>query len=130
MRTWQALLIIIGSLAVSVARANKIEITRDYGGLLSWYQLQWEKLPAPACPLALAAWLYSARKDLRNSKCISRIPFGHHGLCYATLLKAYPPDIRLWIDQHGGLTWQMLWLQAPALYRQSPRRPNPPPRSV
>jgi len=30
-------------------------------------------------------------------------------------LTEYAP--RAWIDQHGGLTYQLLWLQAPALYK-------------
>jgi hypothetical protein len=32
------------------------------------------------------------------------------------LLRAYPLDIRLWIEQHGGLTHQIIWLQAPDIY--------------
>jgi hypothetical protein len=32
------------------------------------------------------------------------------------LLRVYPLDIRLWIEQHGGLTHQIIWLQAPDIY--------------
>jgi hypothetical protein len=32
-------------------------------------------------------------------------------------LEAYPDDIREWIDDHGGLTYEVLWLQAPELFK-------------
>ena len=39
-------------------------------------------------------------------------------MAFATkqLLEAYPDDIKAWIDQHGGLTYQVLWMQAPETY--------------
>src|SRR5207342_2958209 len=39
------------------------------------------------------------------------------GFATQELWSAYPSDIRLWISQHGGLSDQMLWLQAPSIYR-------------
>jgi hypothetical protein len=33
------------------------------------------------------------------------------------LLRIYPQDIRKWIDEHGGLTWQLIWLQRPEIYK-------------
>lgn len=33
------------------------------------------------------------------------------------LWNAYPPDIRQWISQHGGLTNQMIWLHPLQIYR-------------
>ncbi len=48
--------------------------------------------------------------------------FGFHlaTMQFATeqLWKAYPQDIRAWIDRHGGLAFfQILWMQAPETYR-------------
>lgn len=58
----------------------------------------------------------------RQHICVA--PGGYLGFHWATagfatqeLWSAYPSDIRLWISQHGGLSDQMLWLQAPSIYR-------------
>ena len=58
----------------------------------------------------------------RRNICV--MPNAYLGFHWATtafhtqeLWNAYPPDIRLWISQHGGLTNQMIWLQAPSIYR-------------
>jgi hypothetical protein len=34
-----------------------------------------------------------------------------------TLWAAYAPDIREWIDDHGGLTHDFIWMSAPDIYR-------------
>jgi hypothetical protein len=127
MRTLQTLLIIVGSLAVSFARAETVEITGDYGGLVYWYQLKWEKLASRGVNVRIAGPCVSACTVLvgyipREHICVT--PNGSLGFHLATfdyytqlLLKIYPADIRMWIDQHGGLSWNILWLQAPGLYR-------------
>ena len=128
MRIWQTLLIIVvGTLAASFARAETVEITGDYGGVVFWYQLKWEKLASRGVNVRIAGPCVSACAVLvgyipREQICVT--PSGSLGFHLATensvtyrLLKIYPPDIRLWIDQHGGLSWNILWLQAPALYR-------------
>jgi hypothetical protein len=128
MRTWQTLLIVVvGSLAASFARAETVEIRGDYGGVVYWYQLQWEKLAAKAVDVRIAGPCVSACTVLlayipREKICVTQnASLGFHmaTLDFATrlLLKIYPPDIRSWIDDHGGLSWNILWLQAPALYR-------------
>ncbi|MFZ3311847.1 MAG: hypothetical protein WA280_21055 [Xanthobacteraceae bacterium] len=35
----------------------------------------------------------------------------------ATLWAAYPGDIKAWIDGHGGLTANFIWMQAPDTFR-------------
>ena len=127
MRTLQTLLIIVGSLAVSFARAETVEITGDYGGLVYWYQLKWEKLASRGVDVRIVGPCLSACTVLvgyipRERICVTSN--GSLGFHMATensvtyrLLTIYPPDIRSWIDQHGGLSWNILWLQAPALYR-------------
>jgi hypothetical protein len=51
------------------------------------------------------------------------VPSAYLGFHWATtqfhtqeLWNIYPPDIRQWISQHGGLTNQLILLQAPAIY--------------
>jgi hypothetical protein len=127
MRTWQTLLIVVvGSLAASFARAETVEIRGDYGGVVYWYQLQWEKLASRGVNVRIAGPCASACTVLvgyipREHICVtSKGSLGFHvatdGSVTRLLLTIYPPDIRSWIDQHGGLSWNILWLQGSALY--------------
>jgi hypothetical protein len=57
----------------------------------------------------------------RERTCVSpRASLGFHlaarDFVTEDLLRACPLDIRLWIEQHGGLTHQIIWLQAPDIY--------------
>ncbi len=128
MRTWPFVLAVILSLVASVASAETVEISNDRGGFVFMYQMRWEKLAAQgvnvrvsgpclsACTILLG---YIPRKDI----CVTpNATFGFHlaTMQFATeqLWKAYPQDIRAWIDRHGGLAFfQILWMQAPETYR-------------
>jgi hypothetical protein len=35
----------------------------------------------------------------------------------ATLWNGYPGDIKAWINAHGGLTREFIWMRAPDVYR-------------
>jgi hypothetical protein len=35
----------------------------------------------------------------------------------ATLWRSYPTDIKIWLSRNGGLTHQLVWMQAPEIYR-------------
>jgi hypothetical protein len=128
MRIWQTLMIVVfGSLAASFARTETVEIRGDYGGLVYWYQLRWQKLASQGVNVRIAGPCASACTVLvsyipREKICVtSNGSLGFHvatdGSVTRLLLTIYPPDIRAWIDHHGGLGWNMLWLQSPALYR-------------
>jgi hypothetical protein len=41
----------------------------------------------------------------------------HKTSASATLWNACGSDIRGWIDQHGGLTNNFIWMRAPDIYR-------------
>ena len=118
-----ALLVVVAS----AARAETIEISDDKGGFVTLYQQKWEKLAAQkdnvritgicasACTLLTG---YFPRKDI----CVTpNAALGFHAGTFPfvtdTLLKIYPDDIRKWIDQHGGLTFQLIWLQRPEIYK-------------
>jgi hypothetical protein len=128
MRAWQHALAIILSLVTSAASAETIEINNDRGGFVFVYQARWEKLAIQgvnvrisgpclsACTVVLG---YIPRRDI----CVTpNASFGFHlaTMQYATdqLWKAYPEDIRAWINQHGGLAFfKILWMQVPDIYR-------------
>src|SRR5712671_879337 len=127
MRARQFLLVAILFLTASAARAETIDVSDFQGGLLSTYQTQWSTLAARGVKVRIVGLCVSACTILvgyipRANICVS--PSASLGFHWATtafhtqeLWSAYPPDIRQWISQHGGLTNQMIWLQAPNIYR-------------
>ena len=127
MKVRQLLLAAILSLGVSVARAEIVDVSDNHGGLLSAYQTQWALFAARQVDVRIVGPCVSACTVLigyipRQHICVT--PGGYLGFHLATagfatqeLWSAYPSDIRLWISQHGGLSDQMLWLQAPSIYR-------------
>jgi hypothetical protein len=127
MKVRQLLLAAILSLGVSVARAEIVDVSDNHGGLLSAYQTQWALFAARRVDVRIVGPCVSACTVLigyipRQHICVA--PGGYLGFHWTTagfatqeLWSAYPSDIRLWISQHGGLSDQMLWLQAPSIYR-------------
>ncbi len=125
MKAWLFLLAATFSLIAPAANAETIEISDDRGGFLFLYQQKWDKLGLKASQRAdygrlsvrvhRVAGLRAAKQYLRHGTGV----FGFHlaTMEFATkqLLEAYPDDIKAWIDQHGGLTHQVLWLQAPEI---------------
>ena len=127
MKVRQWLLAAILSLGVSVARAEIVDVSDDHGGLLSAYQTQWALFAARQVDVRIVGPWVSACTVLvgyipRQHICVTPgAALGFHwattGFTTQELWSAYPSDIRQWISQHGGLTNQMLWLQAPGIYR-------------
>jgi len=127
MKFSQVMLTAILILATPLARAETIDIGGDHGGFVYLYQQKWEKLAAQkvnvrivgicasACTLLTG---YLPRKDI----CVTPdAALGFHAGTFPfvtdTLLRIYPEDIRKWIDAHGGLTFQLIWLQRPEIYK-------------
>jgi hypothetical protein len=115
------------AIAASAAQSETIEISDDKGGFVTLYQQKWEKLAAQkdnvringicasACTLLTG---YFPRKDI----CVTpNAVLGFHAGTFPfvtdILLKVYPDDIKKWIDAHGGLTWQLIWMQRPEIYK-------------
>ncbi len=115
------------SLAASVASAETIDVSDIHGGLLATYQMEWATFAARGVKVRIVGPCLSACTVLvgyipRANICVT--PNAYLGFHWATtafhtqqLWNAYPPDIRQWISQHGGLTNQIIWLQAPQIYR-------------
>jgi hypothetical protein len=127
MRAWRVLAIIILCLTASLARAETVEIAGDYGGFLVAYEAKFAKLAAEHATIRIAGPCVSACTVVakfvpREDICVT--PKGSLGFHQAfppfvtpTLWKDYPPDIQAWITQKGGLTYSLLWLQAPEIYK-------------
>ena len=127
MKTWQALAAIVLSFATSAARGETVEISGDYGGLLVAYQAKWKGLSEKGVDVRISGPCVSACTVLagyipREKICVT--PSGSLGFHLAfpdvitpELWKDYPTDIQDWISKKGGLSYRLLWLQAPEIYR-------------
>src|SRR5271155_4699295 len=121
MRVWQYLLAAILSLVASAASAETIDVNNDRGGFVFMYQDRWQKLALQhvnvrisgpclsACTILLG---YIPRRDI----CVtSNASLGFHAGTFPSiteqLWQIYPEDIRAWINRHGGLTYQVIWMQ-------------------
>jgi hypothetical protein len=127
MKLWRLFIPGLLVVAASAVRAETIEIADDKGGFVTLYQQKWEKLAAQkdtvritgicasACTLLTG---YFPRKDI----CVTpTAALGFHAGTFPfvtnVLLRIYPDDIKKWIDAHGGLTWQLIWMQRPEIYK-------------
>jgi hypothetical protein len=132
--TWRFLLAAVFSLITSLANAETIDITGDRGGLLFFYQQKWEKVALKHPNVRITGLCVSACTVLlgyvpRKNICVTdKGVLGFHlaTMEFATkqLLEAYPDDIKTWIDKHGGLTHQVLWLQAPEIFHYFQKCPD------
>jgi hypothetical protein len=134
MRAWQALVIVFLSLMLTAARAETVKVAGDYGGFLVAYEAKWKKLADEHADVRIAGPCVSACTVLagyipRDKICAT--PQGSLGFHLAfpyfvtpTLWKDYPPDIQAWITKKGGLSYSLLWLQAPEIYRFFKRCPG------
>jgi hypothetical protein len=114
-------------IAALPARAQTIDIGGDHGGFVYLYQQKWEKLAAQKVNIRIVGLCASActlltgyfpRKDI----CVTPdAALGFHAGTFPfvtdTLLRIYPQDILKWIDAHGGLTFQLIWMQRPEIYK-------------
>lgn len=109
------------------ARAETIDVSDSHGGRVSNYDSRWSALAARGVSVRIVGPCQSACTVLlghipRGRICVTPdASFGFHLAnrqeATATLWRAYPGDIRKWIDQHGGLTAGFIWMSAPDTYR-------------
>jgi len=112
MRVWRLLLVVLLPFA-GAASAQTIDVSDYHGGLISSYQNQWATLAAQGVGVRIVGPCVSACTVLlsyvpRQNICVTRNAYlGFHWATTAfhtqELWSAYPPDIRQWISQHGGL---------------------------
>jgi hypothetical protein len=117
MRVWQLLFVVLLPFT-GPASAQTVDISDYHGGLISAYQNQWSTLAAQGVKVRIVGPCVSACTLVlsyvpRENICV--MPNAYLGFHWATtafhtqeLWSAYPPDIRQWIYQRGGLTDQMI----------------------
>jgi hypothetical protein len=113
-------------LVVPVA-AETIDVSDSHGGSVAEYNARWAALAARGVSVRIVGPCQSACTVLlghipRSRICVTpAAAFGFHlahlSSASATLWNSYQTDIRGWINQHGGLQREFIWLRAPDVFR-------------
>jgi hypothetical protein len=107
--------------------AETIEVSDSHGGSVVAYDGRWAGLAARGVDVKIVGPCQSACTVLlghipRDKICVTpNASFGFHlanlASATATLRGAYQSDITAWIDAHGGLKKDFIWMRAPDIYR-------------
>jgi hypothetical protein len=108
------------------ARAETIDVSDNHGGSVSAYAARWTALAAKGDSVRIVGPCQSACTVLlghipRARICVTpAASFGFHlahlPSAQQTLWAAYAPDIRKWIEAHGPLTPDFIWMGAPDIF--------------
>jgi hypothetical protein len=122
-----ALFVVAALLISPIARAETIDVSDDHGGSVARYDERWAELAQHGVSVRIVGPCQSACTVLlghipRDRICVtSEASFGFHlahlPQATATLWSAYAPDIRAWINAHGGLSPDFIWMRAPDTFR-------------
>jgi hypothetical protein len=123
----QLLLAAIMSILAVPALAETIDVSDNHGGSVAQYSAHWSELARRGVNVRIVGPCQSACTVLlghipRSRICVTpEASFGFHlahlSSATATLENAYSSDIKVWIDAHGGLTHDFIWMRAPDTYR-------------
>jgi len=115
------------ALAALPARADTVDVYDDHGGIVPDYDAHWAEMARRGADVRIVGPCQSACTVLlghipRDHICVTpEARFGFHlakvERSTEILWNAYDPDIRQWINDHGGLTHDFIWMSAPDTYR-------------
>jgi hypothetical protein len=107
--------------------AETIIVNDNHGGRVAQYDQRWAGLAARGVNVKIVGPCQSACTVLlghipRNKICVTpNASFGFHlakiPSATDTLRHAYAADITGWINRHGGLKTDFIWMRAPDTYR-------------
>lgn len=108
-------------------RAETIEVYDNHGGSVAAYNARWAGLAQRGVSVRIVGPCQSACTVLlghipRSRICVTaEASFGFHlahlPQATATLWSAYPAGVKGWINAHGGLTHDFIWMRAPDTYK-------------
>ena len=114
-------------LSAAPASAETIIVSDNHGGSVAKYNQRWAGLAARGVSVKVVGPCQSACTVLlghipRSKICVTpNASFGFHLAKLAsateTLRELYPSDIKGWINAHGGLRKDFIWMRAPDVYR-------------
>ncbi len=111
----------------SLIAAETIDVSDNHGGRVAEYSARWSELARQGANVRIVGPCQSACTVLlghipRSRICVTpEASFGFHlakrADATATLRRAYAADITAWINAHGGLTQDFIWMRAPDTFR-------------
>ncbi len=117
----------VSVLAGTAACAETIDVSDNHGGSVAAYSARWSELARKGVDVRIVGPCQSACTVLlghipRSRICVTpAASFGFHLArredATVTLRRAYAADITSWINAHGGLTREFIWMSAPDTYR-------------
>ncbi len=115
------------TIAGAMAHAETINVSDNHGGSVAAYDARWAGLAARGVNVRIVGPCQSACTVLlghipRSRICVTpQASFGFHQAhlpqMTAVLWSSYAGDIRAWINAHGGLQKDFVWMRAPDIYR-------------
>ena len=109
------------------ARAETIDVNDAHGGSVAAYNARWAGYAARGVSVRIVGPCQSACTVLlghipRERICVTPAArFGFHQAnlpqMTAVLWSGYASDIKAWINAHGGLQKDFIWMRAPDTYR-------------
>jgi hypothetical protein len=122
-----AIIVLSMPAVVAAAAAETIDVFDNHGGSVAEYNERWATLAARGVSVRIVGPCQSACTVLlghipRSRICVTpAASFGFHlarlSSATAILWNSYQADIRAWIDRHGGLQMNFIWLRAPETFR-------------
>ena len=107
--------------------AETISVIDNHGGSVPEYNQRWAELGKRGVSVRISGPCQSACTVLlshipRNKICVTpAAAMGFHlakvPSSTSILWGSYPSDIQAWVNQHGGLRANFIWLRAPEIYR-------------
>lgn len=122
-------LLLLATLFLSTpsASAETIDVFDNHGGRVVEYNARWAGLAARGVSVRIVGPCQSACTVLlkhipRSRICVTPAArFGFHQAklpeATATLWSGYGADIKAWINAHGGLQKDLVWMGAPDVFR-------------
>lgn len=114
-------------LSTPSASAETIDVFDNHGGRVAEYSARWAGLAARGVSVRIVGPCQSACTVLlkhipRSRICVTPAArFGFHQAklpeATATLWSGYGADIKAWINAHGGLQKDFVWMGAPDVFR-------------
>lgn len=108
-------------------RAETIDVSDSHGGSVAAYSERWAGLARQGVRVRIVGPCQSACTVLlghipHGKICVTpQASFGFHlahlPQATAILWTAYSPGIKGWINAHGGLTHEFIWMRAPDTYK-------------
>lgn len=127
MRTCAVLIALLAVALPFAVSAETIEVSDNQGGSVAQYDARWAGYAARGVDVKIVGPCQSACTVLlghipRGKICVTPgASFGFHlahlSSATSTLWNAYGSDIQGWINQHGGLKKDFIWMRAPDTYR-------------